>query len=515
MTSESSLFRSLVIYGICLPLAIFLGYMLANPLDLQSFSTIGLVLLLLVSPLLLRWHHAWLIATWNSTLVIYFLPGAPPAWAILVCASLLIASLRYILDRRQKFLSVPGMTWPLVFLALVVIITAQATGGMGMRIMGGNTYGGKRYLMLLMGIAGYFALASERIPPGRAPFFVAVFFFGYVTIAIGELGHVLGAWARPFLMFFPQAGSDLARPPGVTEVVRLIFLAPAGTGLACILLGRHGIRGIFSLGHPVRLAAFLLCMFVSMLGGYRSWMFLLLLIFVLVFYLEGLVRSPLLPIFMLAAILASAILAPLVLYLPHSLQRSLSFLPVPVVDDVRRSAQDSTQWRLMMWKHIWENLEADVPKHLLLGTGYGFSGREMILMRDRPRGGDLTTEGFELASEYHNGPLSIILPFGIWGAIGYLWFLAAALRILHRNYRYGDPDLRRLNTILLAYFLGKTVLFLVVAGGFYNDFFLMTGVVGMSVSVNGGMAQPALAPAPEFLRRRMVPPRPAYKPAGA
>ncbi len=33
MTSSSSLLRSLLVYGICLPLAVFLGYMITTPLD--------------------------------------------------------------------------------------------------------------------------------------------------------------------------------------------------------------------------------------------------------------------------------------------------------------------------------------------------------------------------------------------------------------------------------------------------------------------------------------------------
>ena len=65
-TASSPLVRSLLIYSICLPLAVILGYMLANPLDPTTFGVVGLVLFLLLTPALLRWHHTWLIATWNA-----------------------------------------------------------------------------------------------------------------------------------------------------------------------------------------------------------------------------------------------------------------------------------------------------------------------------------------------------------------------------------------------------------------------------------------------------------------
>jgi len=82
MTNASSLFRSLLVYTICVPLAVFLGYVMATgtsgaawPLfDPTTSIVVGLLLFLLVLPLLLRWHHAWLITSWNFSVVAFFLP---------------------------------------------------------------------------------------------------------------------------------------------------------------------------------------------------------------------------------------------------------------------------------------------------------------------------------------------------------------------------------------------------------------------------------------------------------
>ena len=36
MSNAPALFRSLLVYGLCLPLAVFLGYLLATPLDITT-----------------------------------------------------------------------------------------------------------------------------------------------------------------------------------------------------------------------------------------------------------------------------------------------------------------------------------------------------------------------------------------------------------------------------------------------------------------------------------------------
>jgi len=73
MSNSSVLIRSLVIYGICLPLAIGIGYMLSTPMSYASFSSVLLVLGLLLIPILLRWHYPWLVAAWNLNAVVFVL----------------------------------------------------------------------------------------------------------------------------------------------------------------------------------------------------------------------------------------------------------------------------------------------------------------------------------------------------------------------------------------------------------------------------------------------------------
>src|SRR5207248_1711091 len=93
--------------------------------------------------------------------------------------------------------------------------------------------------------------------------------------------------------------------------------------------------------------------------------------------------------------------------------------------------------------------------------------------------------GAILSGDYHSGPLSVIIPFGIFGVIGFVWFLSAAIKVLYHNYKFGDPSLKRINACLLAVFLARMLVFVFVFGSFYGDLCIFTGLIGFSVSLNG------------------------------
>ena len=65
MNNAPAILRSLVIYAVIVPLAIFIGYLLANPMDTSAFVQAGVLGLVLGFPLLLRWHQPLLILSWN------------------------------------------------------------------------------------------------------------------------------------------------------------------------------------------------------------------------------------------------------------------------------------------------------------------------------------------------------------------------------------------------------------------------------------------------------------------
>src|ERR1041385_8387356 len=80
--------RNHLVFGLCLPLAVLLGYLLADPLESSSLSVLVMILTVLLVPVLLKWHHTLLIISWNLCLSPLFLPGKPQLWMLMSFVSL-------------------------------------------------------------------------------------------------------------------------------------------------------------------------------------------------------------------------------------------------------------------------------------------------------------------------------------------------------------------------------------------------------------------------------------------
>jgi hypothetical protein len=239
------------------------------------------------------------------------------------------------------------------------------------------------------------------------------------------------------------------------------------------------------------LLIFLGCIALSLFGGYRSVILTFFLTFFILFLLEGLMRSKLLPLFVLCAIFGGAAVAPFIDKLPLPVQRTLSVLPVKVSPIAKASAQDSTEWRIMMWRHMLPQ----IPEYFFLGKGYAINPQDLSMVKTTvARGGEAGTFEAELVGDYHNGPLSVIIPFGIFGAIAFLWFLVAGVRALYQNYHFGDPALQTINRFLFASFIAKIILFFLVFGSLHSDLAHFTGLLGLSVCLNGGVVKPVAVP---------------------
>src|SRR5665213_3504696 len=100
MNNASAIFRSLVIYAICVPLAIWVGYMLTSLEDFtrSTYFEAAIFALLLCLPLLLRWHYIILVFCINFSMTIFFLPGSPLVWLPMVALSLGISVLQRALN---------------------------------------------------------------------------------------------------------------------------------------------------------------------------------------------------------------------------------------------------------------------------------------------------------------------------------------------------------------------------------------------------------------------------------
>jgi len=484
MASTFAVSRNHLIFGLCLPLAVLLGYMLADIQDTASLVVVLLAMTILVTPVLMRWHHALLILSWNMVAQ-PSLPGHPQLWMLMSLLSLFIAVLNRTINAEHRFAHVPSLTRPLLVFATVVLVTAFMTGGIGLRIFGSSSVGGRGYFYILGAVAGFFALSSRQIPPQQAAMYLGLFFLPGLTAMIGRIAGLFGPGASFLYYLFPP---DFVADDFVTDLtydsslVRVNGSVAASLAVFSWLLARHGITGVFDLSRPWRLLLLVGSVAAGMFGGFRSALLLMGSIFFILYTIEKLWRTRLTAVMLMLGILTGTVLVAFSTRLPLSVQRSLSILPIEVDPVTREMASYSTEWRIEMWK----SLLPQVPKYLLKGKGYALSGDDLYMAQWDAvnKGNNVGYEAAAFAGDYHNGPLSVVIPFGAAGMLAFAWLMAAGARFLCAMCRQGAPEFHRINSFLFALFLARVVVFCTIFGSLYLELYYFTGILGFSVALN-------------------------------
>ena len=488
--SIAAALRTIAVYAVCAVLAIVVGAFMTDPLTYSALGFIAIVCTILFMPILLRWHHPLMILTWTSPLVAFFVKGSPSFFLVMIAVSLAISVTERALS-QPRFIKVPQVSVPLICLIAVVAITAKLTGGIGLKAFGSDVYGGKKYVFLIVGILGYFAMTARAIPPQKANLYVAMFFLGGTINFIKDLYPFLHGIQPLYWLIPPNFSLGPSFELGVSRLSGTSFAAAA---VVNTLIARYGIRGIFMGGKLWRPIVFFIGLVLIFLGGFRSALIVTGATCVLQFFLEGMHRTKLMPFFIIFVLACAAIAVPFGSKLPFTFQRTLAFLPEDILHlstEARLAAQDNTEWRLNMWAALMPQ----IPKHLLLGKGYAISMEDYAAIGPDTaiRSVDAGEQALALFSDYHSGPLSVILPFGIWGAIAFLWFMAASLWVMYRNFRYGDPALGTANTFLFTSYVIAVLDFFFIFGDMANGMGQFTGLLGLSICLNRGVCRaPAL-----------------------
>jgi O-antigen ligase len=482
--------RGLLIFALCLPLAVLLGFMLADPLMGRNMMVITGALFMLLIPLALTIHHRALIWFSSAFVSAFFLPGQPQFWMIFSVLSFLISVLSWPLARAKlKPVWDPGVLASLLFLAVVMVVTAVHSGGIGLKVLGSATFGGRKYLYMICAIVGFVALTMQVIPRKNALKDLSAFCLAPASAAVGSLAYMLGSNFYFLFLLFPaemamnQAMADF--DPGQGGLKRYTGFGPAAIAIVMCALMRWGLRGILDLKRPGRLLLVMCALFLGLLSGFRSALGVCFIIGGVQFFAEGLYRTRYAVVLGTLAVAAYGFVAVFAESLPLSAQRAISFLPIKVDTQARLSAQSSIDWRLNMWSVAAK----DIPKYFWIGKGYAVDPTDLYFATESVRRG--FAQDFDLflrAGDYHSGPLSVILPFGIFGVIGFLWFCAASISVLWKNMRYGDVSYKQINIFLFSMFIGRLIFFLFFFGSIEVDLWVLVSIVGISLSLNGGAA---------------------------
>jgi hypothetical protein len=495
MASTFAVTRNHLIFGLCLPLAVLLGYMLADIDDPASRIVILVALSVLTVPVLMRWYHPLLILSWHAA-VQPAMPGNPQLWSLAALLSLFFAVLNRSVNPEHQFAHVPALTRPMVVITAVVMVTAFLSGGIGLGILGSSSVGGRGYFYILAAIAGFFALSSRPIPPARAMLYVSIFFLPGLTAIVSRLAGWVGPSASFVYWLFPadfQTDNFVADPTAGLGMLRVNGSVAASLAVFCWLLARYGVEGVFDLSRPWRGLMLLGAIIGGMFGGYRSSLMLMVAIFIVLFCLEKLWRTRVTVILLFGGILGGAILMGISDRLPLPVQRTLSFLPLEIDSATKTEAEFSTHWRVEMWKSVLPQ----VQEHLLQGKGYRYSADDLFMVQaEAGRLGSVSFEQAAFTGAYHNGLLSVVIPFGAAGLIALAWLMIAGARFLYTMYQECAPALRKINAFLFALFLARVLFFFFVFGSLFNDLYYFTGILGFSVALNVAGRQQSGEPTP-------------------
>lgn len=472
---------------LCFPIAVLVGILLTDFWNFTSLALFAGVFGLIAAPLLIRRHTFILFFSWNATMGLLLLPGNPPLWlmASLVYMSILIVAPA--VTRSTRFLHVRALNMPIFFFAAVVLITMAARGGLGLQTMGGKFAGGMKYLWVLGALAGYFALSLIPIPKSERRSHIALFFLGGVTGAIGPVAEYLGgAFAYLTLIFGTTEGVAVSQDSNT--LLRIKGFAFVGQGLLFWILATDGIRGTIRRINLWRILVVTVGAGCVLISGYRSSVVVIIGTVLLLFCLEGLHKTRMMFFSLLAggvAFMALFISAP---HLPHPFQRAISVVPgIPVSYDARMDAESTVAWR---WE-LWREFAQDVPEYFWLGKGLAIRSEDMDWVQVVRRYREATQPWYAsyLTGEHHNGLLSVLLSFGIFGLLGFFWFAGVVFWVLRQNMKYGDEDVACLNRLLYAFYFVYLALFCTYFGTLYWQLRDITGIVGVSIAINHGVCR--------------------------
>lgn len=482
----------LIPFLVAIPMALLFGFSLSSPDSLFNIGIMVLCFGAMLLPIFIRYHQPLLIASWNMPIAFFFLPGSPKLWMVMVLVSLSVLAVSGGLARNldpnataKRNHATKYVTWSLFILVGLVMLTASLRGGIGGRAFGSEVYGANKYLPIPLAAMGFFALSRINIPSEQAGRTILFFFSGYLFLAVSNLAYMAGPSFYWLYYIFPTdyAISQAQSDETMSGLTRLSGIAFSMIGVFCYILARFGIRKTMEVRYLPCLLMMLLALGLSTLGGFRSLLGLFFLIFIFQFYYEGLFRSHLFPLFTIFGVILMACCILFVNKMPVSMQRTLSFLPVQVDAMAASDAKASAEWRFRMWSVLW----TEVPKYLVVGKGYRLDPADLALFewaRTTHRGHFEDYEEAMVVGNYHSGPLSVLLSFGISGVLAVLFFWGAGIRMLRENLTRGSPELRSINIALLSFFVAHIVFFLFVFGELSTDLPLFCGLLGLSAALN-------------------------------
>lgn len=485
---ESSQLKALFIIVVAALLAIYLGIAAATAQTEAVAWVVGLAGIVFVLAL---GRNVWVLipATLGLQGTINFLPGSPPPWTLFTAVVVAMFIIRFALRR-------PDFSWRFSWLDVAVLLQLVAVGQAfvrnptGLMVMGGDTAGGKPYFLFGIAVIAYFCLAMVK--PNEKTIRWAVISAIVLFILDGAI-LTISDWVPAFATLVIPIYSNVNLTSAFGEAVA-IDLATVRGGVGFSQLGRGLALPVLYMARPLNcLNPLRPHLFIPLaagsalvlLSGYRSVIAYLCVTYVVVALLRRKMVDVVVVGFVGFLALAFVLATGTVKNLPFGAQRVLSVLPVEVDSMAAKDADQSTEWRVEMWKLA---LGSDrFIKNKWLGDGFALSTREMKAILERAAGFEnymnSSQEQALAKGSYHGFHVETIRFTGVLGLVMALLLMVVAFRCAYRVIRFfrGDslfPYVLFVSLPFLIYPFWAMLVFGTYRGEF-PQFIAMTGLLKM------------------------------------
>ena len=327
-----------------------------------------------------------------------------------------------------------------MLIIFAVIFWHALHGDLGLRSFGSAAYGSRNSIDILLAMAAYLLAANIPSLPlsllRKLPFYTVA-----ITIITNVPYFITTFWPSltPYFYYFTDAvnmGSYQDTLGYGVDIVRQGSLASIGLVVQGYLVSRYPIGSWVRPGRWIILFLSLACLGCTLIGGYRSILFLFILVTVIgawcYYFWKTLFAVPI-----LAMVLGGLMLLhqSAVIEFPITVQRTLAFLPGKWDLAVNASVESSNDFRRDMQKTY---LRDSFHQNFWKGSGFSYDSekadylRRMAYAYGRVGQVDYTIEWFLASKQFHVGWISAHDAVGL---IGGLAFVAFGIALLYQAYR--------------------------------------------------------------------------------
>jgi hypothetical protein len=367
-------------------------------------------------------EHVWILVPITAPLVgqlpqVKFGPGLRDVVLIGVGVAYFTLIAFKVVRRKPKF---EALDFWIYLTVLYIFLTwlRHPTGGL---VLNSERIGGRAYLNTAMACLSYWILARSSLPSNAMAWWltmltIGVSWFQSIIDVLRTLVPSIGVGVGQYYGGLPTEDDPdpMSIDPGAEDVGRHPFIGAFAGPAARWALARFRPLTLINPMYFWRFALFMISVFASLLGGFRSGVVSLAAYFAAATFVRG-------GFFQLFRVLVVGAVGALIItagsyfvHMPNAVQRSLSFLPGQWDDAAVADARASSEWRYYMWRIMLTD-----PRYIenkWLGDGFGFSSQQFSAISQAKTVAD-QQENFMIIGQVHSGPVTAIRYVGYVGLL--------------------------------------------------------------------------------------------------